>query len=153
MNIQEYIDLRISLSGKTSRRAFWLTTLLHVVILLVFLCSLGSGHGENDNDINLPTFYLINAYFILMPTFYTTMMVRRMHDIGKTALLPICWLAPYLFVAICNVIAGPTSVEETASQEADAMAICVFFSVVIAGVCWLTSMVFALFRSKETENS
>ena len=153
MNTKQLLDLRISLSGKTSRSAFWYTTLLHVVILLVLLYILGATHDGNDSDIDLTTFYLINAYLILVPTFYTTMLVRRMHDIGKTAILPMCWLVPYLFVAIYNVIAGPTSVGEAASQEADAMAFCVFFSLVVASVCLLTSMVFALFRSKETENS
>lgn len=152
MNIQKYIDLRVTLAGKTCRSAFWMTTLLHVVIFLTFFCIIGNIADKENASLTL--FYVANAYLILVPIIYTTMLVRRMHDIGKTAILPMCWLVPYLLVEICNVVLSrPNAVNETAAQEADAMSFFIFFAILVAGICLLISMIFAMFRSKEPENS
>lgn len=152
MNLQKYIDLRITLDGKTCRSAFWIMTLLYVVMTLAFFIIIGQVFGDEDGA-GAASFYTINAFFILVPIVYTTMMVRRMHDIGKTAILPMCWLVPYLFVAICNVMAGPNWAEDASSQEADAMSFCILFALLAAGICFIISMIFAMFRSKETGNA
>lgn len=153
MNIQKYIDLRITPAGKTCRSAFWITTLLHVVIFLTFSCLIGNIVDKENGGLSLTLFYIINAYLILVPIIYTTMLVRRMHDIGKTAILPMCWLVPYLFVEICNVVMGPVAANEVATREMSALDRCVLFALLLAGICLLISMIFAMFRSKETENS
>ena len=151
MNIQKYIDLRITLAGKTCRSAFWITTLLHVVIFLTFFGFIGNIVDKENAGLTL--FYIINAYLILAPIIYTTMLVRRMHDIGKTAILPMCWLVPYLFAEICNVLVGPVAANEVATREMSTLDLCVLFALLLAGICLLISMIFAMFRSKETENS
>lgn len=148
MNIQEYIDLRVSLSGKTSRRAFWCTTLLHVVILLILIkCGWF--------DPNIGNIYLCVAYLILMPTFYTTMLVRRLNDVGGagTVILPMCWLVPYLFAVITVIVSalgyGPSLLDEADPRGFSAMGYCWLCLMLVAGVSLLFSMFGALFFPSE----
>lgn len=145
MNIQEYIDLRISLSGKTSRRAFWCTTLLHVVILLILIeCGWF--------DPNIGYFYLCVAYLIF-PTFYTTMLVRRVKDAGGKVTAPMCWLVPYLFAMITLIVSKlvgvPFLFDETDSQGCSAMGYCWLCLMLVAGFYLFGSMVCALFLPSE----
>lgn len=102
-------DLRITLSGKMRRSAFWLQTLMLIgltllVLIIWFLLSMSK--LENAFSYMMPfgklrpkdiftgwQTWVLGIYGVWLLVLTFCMQVRRMHDVGKSALLPALWWA------------------------------------------------------------
>lgn len=112
MNIKQLIDLRITFSGRMSRSAFWMHTLmligLTILVLSVWtLLSVGKftdvcyTSGDIDHLSPGDVFggwqtWLLGIYSVWLMVIMFGMQVRRMRDVGKSALLPVLWWVLYV---------------------------------------------------------
>lgn len=157
MNIKQIADFKLSPSGKMSRSAFWVQSLLLIgltlLVLLIwallltnqfmdvnFLASKADQITPGDIFGGWPTWVLgIYGVWLLVTVF--CMQVRRMHDVGKSALLPALWWVLYIGGILCALTAESESAMITLGG----------LMIIISFIIGLIVLIYTLLGSKVVE--
>ena len=160
--MKHIIDLKLSLSGKMSRSAFWmqsilLTGLTLLVLLLwallkmntfVDMCvSMGDADQISPGDVfGGWSTWVLGVYGLWLLVTCFCMLVRRMHDVGRSMLLPLLYL-----VSLVGGLA--LIIEDLAINPSDdhMMVVPGMLLLCIASILGLIVFVFTLCGSKVVE--
>lgn len=161
MNTKQLLDLRISLSGKMSRSAFWMQTLMLTGLTLLVLViwallvtgKLSSvfmdimntsgdfGHSSPEDILGGWQTWALGIYGVWLLVTAFCMQVRRMRDVGRGVLLPVLWWVLSVGgIAVCVGFSGNESMITVGG-----------FMIIAAGIVGLILLVFTLLGSKVVE--
>ena len=158
MNTKQLVDLRISLSGKMRRSAFWMQTLmltgLTLLVLVIWaLLVVGKFSGIFMDSVNIMCDFdyspgdvfggwqtwALGIYGVWLLVIVFCMQVPRMRDVGRGVLLPgLWWVLSVGGMAMCF-------------SENESMMTVGGLMIIAAGIVGLILLVFTLLGSKVVE--